>query len=88
VRGKALGDITSLIHLEIEADVLGETITLAGANGALARHSAIPPEVEEAIAGRMVGPGGEAVVDERTGARALWRFHLRNVTVPPGHTFD
>jgi hypothetical protein len=78
---------TPLIHLEIEADVLGETITMAGSNSALARHSAIPAEAAAAIAGQMAARDGETAVDEKTSARALWRSHLQHVSVPEAHTF-
>jgi hypothetical protein len=88
IRGKALGEITPLIRLEIEADVLGETVTLAGANGVLSRHSAIPNEAAEAIARGMSRPGEETAPDEKSTARALWRSHLRYVEVPAAHTFD
>ncbi len=87
LHGKSLGEIHGMV-LNIEAEVLGETISMAGSDGDLFSSSTMSDKVLKALAQALLGkdPSDDSVTSDQV-TRALWKLCLRNLHMPDGKYF-
>ncbi len=87
LQGKTLGEMHGIL-LNIEAEALGETITMRGSDGEMFSSSTLSDKVLKALAQALLGkdPSDDSVTSDQV-MRALWKLCLRNLHMPDGKYF-
>lgn len=87
LQGKTLNEIKGML-LNIEAEIMGETVTMSGIDGDMVSSSTLSDTVLKALAQALLNKDAsdDSVTSDQV-TRALWRLCLHNLRMPDGKYF-
>ncbi|MCX9078867.1 MAG: hypothetical protein OIN84_12930, partial [Candidatus Methanoperedens sp.] len=87
LQGKTLHEIKGMM-LNIEAEIMGETVTMSGIDGDMFSGSTLSDKVLKALAQALLNKDAsdDSVTSDQV-VRALWRLCLHNLRMPDGKYF-